>query len=492
MHSNRSADSNISFSPLNPVAERTLIYSNWGTLIYLDPVSRALKHGPGDAVPQNLFFLSSGERQISQKGTLAFIQNGAPKAVVLDDQGKILALSELPEYRPLNASLLHLERGIVSIVCNDRFISCASDGTVTLSKLCSWWEFLHLSEDWRPQFDIADAGLPQALAANIDWSMVKSYIVHPQVRTKTLKNTNAKKVLFYGYPKWSHGRVYYDLCKALYQKGYVVDLLDWQADHPYIMDLIDYYDLFITACEGVPRLLDVFRVPPEMVIAVAHHEFDVKMLADQKGGDIFHKLNNYGVVSEFVYCTSLMRGISRVPIVTSLGVFYDDFYSEIPSELRCVGYASSYSVTTFGVEWKRGYLAEAAARTAGLDFKIAGSTGNQTSFHDMPKFYRTVDAIVNSSLSEAAQLPVMEGAAAGRLIIGTPVGHFPRRAYQGGGILAPVEARKFESFVSETLKFYKENPSAFVDKCHSIQESARAFDWRYSIQDWIDLIETES
>jgi glycosyltransferase involved in cell wall biosynthesis len=147
------------------------------------------------------------------------------------------------------------------------------------------------------------------------------------------------------------------------------------------------------------------------------------------------------------------------------------------------------SNTTYGIEWKRGELAEAAAQKAGLGFKVAGSTANQISFLDMPDFYKAVDAVVTSSISEGAQLPVMEGAAAGRLVIGTPVGHFPRKAYQGGGVLAPIDAEKFEQFTAVTLQFYKENPTAFADKCHALQEAARNFDWQYSIDDWVQFIE---
>jgi glycosyltransferase involved in cell wall biosynthesis len=134
-------------------------------------------------------------------------------------------------------------------------------------------------------------------------------------------------------------------------------------------------------------------------------------------------------------------------------------------------------------------LAEAAATAAGLAFKVAGSTDKQTSFHDMPDFYRSVDAVVTSSISEAAQLPVMEAAAAGRLVIGTPVGHFPQKAYQGAGIMAPIEASKFVSFTAETLKYYAENPTAYVEKCHSIQEAAERSDWKYHIQDWLGVME---
>ncbi|HEX7200836.1 MAG TPA: hypothetical protein VF213_15230, partial [Dongiaceae bacterium] len=263
-----------------------------------------------------------------------------------------------------------------------------------------------------------------------------------------------------------------------------------QADHSaHIEALLAYYDLVMTAPDGVGTLTDRWRVPYEKIIAVSHHEMDIRMLIEQKGMEVFDRFAAYGVVSYFVYCASLMRGVTRAPKIASVGITYDDFHAEIPERLATVGYASSMSVKTYGVEWKRGELAEAAAHQAGLAFRKAGSTGNQISFHDMPDFYRTVDAILTSSISEAAQLPVMEGAAAGRLVIGTPVGHFPLKAYQGGGIIAPVEAEKFTAFAAETLRYYKENPAAYVEKCRAIQEAARQFDWQNVIGEWVEMIE---
>jgi hypothetical protein len=280
------------------------------------------------------------------------------------------------------------------------------------------------------------------------------------------------------------------LCKHLHPLGYIVDILDWQTNHTaHIKRFLSYYDLFATALDGVPILADIYGVPYDRMVGIAHHELEIRMLIERKGIDVFDKLASYGVVSEFVYCASLMRGVPRIPMVASLGINYADFHSDIPERLATVGYASSMSVKTYGVEWKRGDLAEAAAREAGLAFKVAGWTGNQISFHDMPEFYRSVDAVVTSSISEAAQLPVMEAAAAGRLVIGTPVGHFPQKAYQGGGILAPIEAEKFKTFTAETLRYYKDNPAAYVDKCRSIQEAARKFDWQYAIGDWVAVIE---
>src|SRR5205807_3453635 len=135
---------------------------------------------------------------------------------------------------------------------------------------------------------------------------------------------------------------------------------------------------------------------------------------------------------------------------------------EVPERLATVGLASSYSQkTSLGVEIKRGELAEAAAAAAGLEFKVAGSTANQISFHDMPDFYRSVDAVLVPSVTEGAQLPIREAAAAGRLVISTPVGDFPLRASQGIGSVAPIEAHKYKKFVAERLQYYRDNPADF-------------------------------
>ena len=327
--------------------------------------------------------------------------------------------------------------------------------------------------------------------AKFDKKRIESYIVHPLIRARANTKPKALKVLIYGYTKWSHGRVYYDLCKHLYQRGYIVDILDWQINHAnYIGQIIPYYDLFMTALDGVRTLADTYGVPYDRIIALSHHEFDMRMLIEQKGTEVFEKFANYGVVSESLYWASLTRwGVPRVPMVVSLGVNFLEFCADIPERLATVGYAGSMSVRTYGVEWKRGELAEESAREAGLAFKVAGWTGNQISFHDMPDFYRTVDAVLATSVSEGAGLPVMEAAAAGRLVISTPVGHFPLKAYQGGGIMAPIEAEKFKAFTVATLKYYKDNPGAYVAKCRQIQEAARKFDWQYSIGEWVELIE---
>ena len=477
-------------------APRARLVTAFGTVLYVDVASGELRHGPIESSPANVAFVadltSAGPHH---RGWLMYDAGDSRELLVcLKDRCHLASRSEGAggAASPTVLELIPLERGLIAFKAGDFFLSAIPDGWIRLSALCSTWQLFLASEAWCTDASgTGDVWIGNTAGGQFDKKRIESYIVHPVIRARANTKPKARKVLIYGYTKWSHGRVYYDLCKHLHQRGYVVDILDWQINHANnIGEIIPYYDLFMTALDGVRTLVDSYRVPYDKVIALSHHELDIRMLIEQKGIEVFEKFANYGVVSEFLYCSSLMRGVARVPMVASLGINYSEFHADIPERLTTVGYASSMSVKTYGVEWKRGDLAEAAAREAGLAFKVAGWTGNQISFHDMPDFYRSVDALVTSSISEAAQLPVMEAAAAGRLVIGTPVGHFPLRAYQGGGIMAPIEAEKFKAFTTATLRYYKENPAAYVAKCREIQEAARKFDWQYSIGEWIELIET--
>src|SRR5216683_1612529 len=353
--------------------------------------------------------------------------SGAPRARLITAFGTVLYVDVVSG---------HLRHGPVeSSPANAVFVADPNGRVALAAQVCSTWECFLASEHWCTE-GAGEEQPPAIASAKFDSKRIQTHIVHPLIRKRANAKSTATKVLIYGYPQWSHGRVYYDLCKQLHRRGYIVDIINWQ-EHPadYILDLIPFSDLFMTALDGVRTLPDVYGVPYEKVIALSHHEMDIRMLIEQKEVEVFDKFANYGVVSEFVYCASLMKGVPRVPKVASLGINFAEFCSTISERLSMVGYAGSMSSWTYGIEWKRGELAEAAAREAGLEFKVAGWTGNQISFHDMPEFYRSVDAVLTSSISESGPLPVMEAAAAGRLVIGTPVGHFPRKAYEGGGIL---------------------------------------------------------
>jgi hypothetical protein len=70
---------------------------------------------------------------------------------------------------------------------------------------------------------------------------------------------------------------------------------------------------------------DDYAVPCDRIIAV-YRRFDIRMVIKQKGIEIFDDLASHGVLSEFLYCSSLHARRPRVP---SWGIDYFESYSDI-------------------------------------------------------------------------------------------------------------------------------------------------------------------
>jgi glycosyltransferase involved in cell wall biosynthesis len=108
----------------------------------------------------------------------------------------------------------------------------------------------------------------------------------------------------------------------------------------------------------------------------------------------------------------------------------------------------------------------------------------------MPDFYRSVDAVIMSSLQEGGAMPPYEAAAAGRLVIGTPVGDFPRLCLEGLGILGPLDDRLFEDFAVGVLMRYKADDALFRLRCEHTRTAARRNrDWGVVMPEWQRFIE---
>jgi hypothetical protein len=477
---------------------RVRIFTTWETTLYVDTASGQLRHGPIRQSPANVFFVVEPDSsQEPLRGWLAHERGSLLNSIAcFSDRCISIADEDLSAGSnvPTRFQLIELERGLVGFEADGIFLCAQPDGRIALENpWCSLWEFFLLSEHPCEAFDkrnkVGRNLKSENISSKIDKHQLRSFIVDPLLRARAMKGSSSKSYLIFGYTKWSHGRVNYDLCTHLWEKGFVVDLLDWHRSYlsSDVEELKSFYHLFITSfdLDGIRILSGVYGVPYERIIAISHSDFFAHDLEE------YRRFAGYGVVSYSLLASSLSLGIPRIPDVVSLGVNYDEFYAEPSSKLATLGYATSMSLEWMktGIDRKRGELARECAEGSGLEFKTAASGAGQTSFHDMPEFYRTVDCVLMTSLFEAAPLPVLEAAAAGRLVIGTPVGHFPLLAYQGAGIIAPVDARQFKKFTIETLRYYKENPGEYTRKCRSIQESARKLDWQFSIEQWVALLE---
>lgn len=293
-----------------------------------------------------------------------------------------------------------------------------------------------------------------------------------------------KNVLFFTQNRWAFGNIHHGLCKSLYEHGIIANVIDFTVSYSKEeFRLLDKtYDVFVTNPEAVNILHNDYGISYEKICAVAHGEWDLHLAQQTAGNDVFVKVRNFGVVSNFLKDSSAKIGLPRVPEVIPFGVHTSHLRMKFAPQLKTVGYAGAFSTKNFaGVEIKRGHLVQEAVQKAKLNFK-------PHEFYNwlcMPGYYSEIDALMVSSIEEGASLPLLEAASAGRLILSTPVGYF--LDYKNG-IELPMDEVEYVNVATEQLIKYKEDPHAYVMKCLEIKEFAFLnFDWIYFIDKWVDF-----
>ena len=296
-----------------------------------------------------------------------------------------------------------------------------------------------------------------------------------------------KRVVFFTETEWAFGVIHYELTKYLFCYGVSATVMPWNKGYSQleVAELSDTIDYFISTPYGVAILIDSYGIAPEKCIAIAHARMDIECLMTFLPENR-QRLASYSVVSDWLKQQSGELGVERLPAVTPIGINYKSFFTWPSRELRTVGYAGAINPDNIHRHIKRPWLIQQAAATAGLDLKIAH--GYHNSWTTMPGYYKTVDAVLVASTEEGAGLPALEAAAAGRLVISTPVGIWLARAGDSGHTV-PIEETEFVKQTVELLNYYKNSPDEYRIKCLETQQHARRYDWANVIQHWVELIE---
>jgi len=299
-----------------------------------------------------------------------------------------------------------------------------------------------------------------------------------------------KRVLFFFEDKWAFGTIHKALCKELYQHGIYANLLDWSYYSTFTADefrlLNNIYDIFVTI-PNVAMPLHRAGIPLNKIVVTAHEQLDLYQTQKQDGLDFLNEVKEFAVISPILKIKSKELNVAREPKLTPTGIHFDLFYSSIHNELKNIGYGGAKRNTNFaGEDRKRGHLVEQVVNN------VAGLQLVPHAFYYhlcMPGYYKNIDCVIQSSLEESGGLATMEGAAAGRLIIGTPVGYLGANGSRGAGILVPLDEAGFLKETAEHLNYYRDNASEYRQKCESIQQFAREnYDWSVVIQNWIGVL----
>ena len=298
-----------------------------------------------------------------------------------------------------------------------------------------------------------------------------------------------KKVLFYTQNRWAFGSLHHGLCKELYKYNIYANLLDWTATYTSeeFELLNNTYDLFVTNPDAVLLLHYNYGIPLNKIIAIAHEQWDILLAKKEADIDFYPELHSYAVISQVLKDKSIEFNISVVPSIVKVGIHFDVFYQSIHNSLTNIGYGGrKETLNFFGVDRKRGHLVEKVVSNI-KDLNLVSH--NYYNHLCMPGYYNKIDALVMSSLEDAGGLPAMEAAAAGKLIIGTPVGYFEENGKHGGGVLVPLDELGFLNETRKHLIYYRDNPKEYKEKCEEIQNYAREhYDWSKTINSWVDLL----
>jgi hypothetical protein len=293
-----------------------------------------------------------------------------------------------------------------------------------------------------------------------------------------------KSVLFFTQPRWAYAQIHHALIKRLWVEGIYSHLLDWTVNYTVeeMEMLSDSYDLFVTHPEAV-HILNSGGIPNDRIIAVAHCERDIAIAVHERGTGFFNELYGYAGVNRDLIEVSKNMGVQRAMKIVRIGVDADHFYAEPPTRLETVGYAGAMEAwLSHGPEIKRGRLFVQICDRLGLQ-KIV-----HNKYHHlcMPGFYLNCDAVMVTSSSETVGLPILEGAAAGRLVLSALVGY----ANGKQGVICRTPDDEFVEDAIAALSFYRSNPRAFREVCaHHQQHVCETHDWEACIKDWYELIQ---
>lgn len=292
-----------------------------------------------------------------------------------------------------------------------------------------------------------------------------------------------RSILFFTENAWAFGQIHNALIKRLWTLGIYAHILDWRIGYSKLeMEYLKQkFDLFYTNPPQVPYLLNVFGVPPERIVSVAHAEVDIHKAIQWGGHAMFDGLKSFGVIHPSLVDASSAFGVKRVPEVVLNGIDFDHFYAPVSDSLKTVGYAGAIAhEMSNGLDCKRKHLVPLAM--AGLPFEFKDH--NFMHHLCMAAFYTHINALLLPSSYEACGLPIMEAAAAGRLVLCGKVGYFDGAF----GELVRLPDEEWISDVKLALLKHRD-PTVYREACEWSQQYARDhFDWEHRVNAWANLI----
>lgn len=311
-----------------------------------------------------------------------------------------------------------------------------------------------------------------------------------------------KLVTFFSDPNWAFGRIHSDLIKYLFNLNINATLTSWEYS------ISNISKKFFESCDaivcpvGATPCIQVGYIPIEKTCIVFHGLVDINQLYNSKLD--LRKFKKVGAVSSFLQ--SEVAKVFNMPLSDiynlRIGIDLQQFnWCNISQNLNTIGYAGAYAEDDTeeylnSLEYnsriyrqeiksiKRAYLVKEITEDTNLHYLIACKL--DLPYTAMGAFYDSIDCLICPSLHEGAGMPILEASAAGKLILGTAVGHW--NDYDCLGHVLPLDPYQLKQEAISILEFYKNNPDKYVKKCKEIKEYSIKYCWTNHIKDWANFI----
>ena len=296
-----------------------------------------------------------------------------------------------------------------------------------------------------------------------------------------------RNIAFFTYPEWAFGAIHVALCKELYKYGINANIVDWNRQYTKdeFQQLNDVYDAFVTVPGNAIGCLQSYGIPYEKIIGVFHGRYDIQHGLTQ--GNDFNSFLKLGAVSPDLVEYARANGVQRDISVAYNGIHFDSFYRKPSTSLKTIGYGGAIEYVNHldgNKDLKRGYLIKEISDYLSMPVNIV----SKRTFLAMPEYYQHVDCVMVSSTEESCGLPLMEGAASGRLPISTLVG-VSRDYPNAPGIILPMDPKEYVAEAIEVMDMLRGNDKIFSQLCRYAQDYAREnYDWSKNILSWVELL----
>lgn len=300
-----------------------------------------------------------------------------------------------------------------------------------------------------------------------------------------------KKILFFIHNGWAFGNIHNELRKCLYPE-YDCDYLCWSQSYTQetFNYLIDKYDLFWSTPEGAFSLHNLYGVPLDKIVGMAHQDWDIyHPLASGVPKEHYSALRGYAVVGPKLLTVSLAYDIARIPAILPVGVHVRNYERPMSTEVKKLGYFGRLERWDRTIDVKRGRLALEVAKRTGMEV-VAPQFVQEIHYLASDRLYREIDLLMFCSLVEGQPCVAFEAMAAGVPVLGTDAGLFGSLATGGGGGVLPYEEDKFVAEAVEVIHALQSNHELYAMMHRAALQTASTFDWAVLKPQWLEYLGT--